>query len=49
MLDSKEDADASMPRRMPNPDAKKVIDVRMPRRCQVDMKGAGTRMHRSLS
>ena len=31
-----------MPRRMLNPDAKKVIDARMPMRCQVDMKDAGT-------
>ena len=48
MLGSKEYADG-MPRRMLNPDAKKVIDARMPRRCQVDMKDAGTRMHRSMS
>ena len=49
MLDSKEDADARMPRRMLNSDAKKVIDARMPMRCQVDMKVAGTRMHGSMS
>ena len=50
MLGSKkEDADASMSGKMLNPDAKNAIDTRTPRRCQRDMKDAGTRMHRSLS